>query len=98
MNRRFIPCARALATALGLVLVAIGVTYLAVDAGSLPKALGRVPRSSAHFTERGLFGVMLAGVLALIAFSLQQFRPGGDLALTKRVETDEADGEPTTDR
>lgn len=87
-----------LAAALGLVLVAIGVTYLAVDAGSLPKVLGRVPGSSAHFTERGLFGVMAAGLLALMAITLQQFRPGGGLAPTKRVETDEADGEPTGDR
>lgn len=87
-----------LAAALGLVLVAIGVAYLAIDAGSLPKALGRVPGSTAHFTERGLFGVMAGGLLALLTISLQQFRPGGGLATTKLAETDDADGEPSTDR
>ena len=79
-----------LAAAAGLVAMAIGVTYLGVDAGSLPNALGKVPRSTARFTERGLFAVMVGGLLLLIAISLQQFRPGGGLAGPKVGETDEA--------
>ncbi|MEA2370686.1 MAG: hypothetical protein QOH12_1080 [Solirubrobacteraceae bacterium] len=88
-----------LAAATGLVLLAIGVAYLGVDAGSLPKVLGKVPGSTAHFTERGLFGVMAGGLLALIAISLQQFRPGGGLAPpTTGVDSDETGGEPTASR
>jgi len=84
-----------LAAAAGLVLVAIGVTYLGVSAGSLPKVLGKVPGSSAHFTERGLFGVMVGGLLALIAISLHQFRPGVALAPAKGGGADDAAGELT---
>jgi len=85
-----------LAAVAGLVLVVIGVTYLGVSAGSLPQALGRVPGSSAHFTERGLFGVMIGGLLALIAISLHQFRPGGALAAAQADGTDEAAGGGTS--
>ena len=79
-----------LAAAAGLVAIAVGLTYLVLDAGSLPDALGKVPRSSARFTERGLFGVMVGGLLLLMAISLQQFRPGGGLAAPKVGETDES--------
>jgi len=74
--------------AAGLVLMAIGATYLGVTAGGLPAVLGKVPGSSAHFTERGLFGVMVGGVLGLVAISLHQFRPGGALAPVKDSPTD----------
>jgi hypothetical protein len=72
-----------LAVAAALVAIAVGVTYLSVDARSLPTALGRVAGSSARRTERGFFAVMLGGLLLLLAIVIGQFRPGGALDLGK---------------
>lgn len=69
----------ALAVAVALVSIAVGVTYLSVNAGSLPAILGKVAGATARRTERGLFAVMLGGLLLLLAIVINQFRPGGAL-------------------
>ncbi|HEY5196475.1 MAG TPA: hypothetical protein VIJ51_05560 [Solirubrobacteraceae bacterium] len=71
-----------LAGAAAVVLIAVGATYLSVDAGSLPAALGKVAGSTAHRTERGFFVVMVGGLLLLMTILATQFRPGGALALS----------------
>jgi hypothetical protein len=71
-----------LAGAAALVLIAVGVVYLSVDAGSLPAALGKIAGSSKHRTVRGYFSVMVGGLLLLVTIILNQFQPGGTLAPT----------------
>jgi hypothetical protein len=73
----------ALIVAAALVAIAVGVTYLSVDARSLPSVLGKVAGASAKRTERGFFAVMLGGLLLLLAIVFNQFRPGGALDLGK---------------
>lgn len=91
-----------------LVLIAVGVTYLAVDARSLPTALGRIPGSSSHRTVRGMFAVMAGGLVLLVAIILNQLRPGGALsavqadgaqrpaAATQNETGDQLEAEPDT--
>ncbi|HWH09664.1 MAG TPA: hypothetical protein VG165_00910 [Solirubrobacteraceae bacterium] len=69
-----------LAGAAAVVLVAVGATYLSVDAGSLPSALGKISGSTAHRTDRGFFAVMVGGLVLLVTILASQFRPGGTLA------------------
>jgi hypothetical protein len=84
-----------LAVVAALVAIAVGVTYLSVDARSLPTALGRISGATARRTERGFFAVMLGGLLLLLAIVINQFRPGGALDFGKpraadRPEADDA--------
>jgi hypothetical protein len=78
-----------LAGAVAVALIVVGATYLSVDAGSLPTALGRVAGSTAHRNERGFFAVMVGGLVVLVTILASQFRPGGALAL-KSGDTVEA--------
>jgi hypothetical protein len=69
-----------LAGAVAVVGIAVGVTYLSVDARSLPTALGRIAGSSDRRTVRGFFAAMIGGLALLVAILLNAFRPGGGLA------------------
>jgi hypothetical protein len=82
-----------LAVAAALVAIAIGVTYLSVDARSLPTALGRIAGATARRTERGFFAVMLGGLLLLLAIVINQFRPGGALDFGKRGAADQPEAD-----
>jgi hypothetical protein len=84
----------ALAGILAVALVAVGVTYLSVDAGSLPSALGRVAGSTTRDSTRGFFATMVGGFFLLIAIVAAQFRPGGPLTVTERDEMTAAASRP----
>jgi Mn2+/Fe2+ NRAMP family transporter len=62
---------RALVTLLvliGLILIAAGIAYFVVKAGSLPSFMpGHIAGSSAHRSKRGLIAVIAGAVVLLIA-------------------------------
>jgi hypothetical protein len=78
-----------LAVLAALIAIAIGATYLSVNAGSLPAILGKVTRSTARRSERGFFAVMLGSVLLLVAIVLNQFRPDGALSQRRDRQADD---------
>ena len=58
----------ALLVLIGLILVAVGIVYFVVKAGSLPSFIpGHIAGSSAHRTERGLVAVIVGAVVLLVA-------------------------------
>jgi hypothetical protein len=52
---------------IGLILIAIGIVYFLVKAGSLPSMMGRIAGSSAHRNKRGLVAVIVGVVVLLVA-------------------------------
>ena len=53
---------------IGLILIAAGVVYFVVKAGSLPSFVpGHIAGSSAHRTKRGLVAVIVGAVVLLVA-------------------------------
>jgi len=55
-----------------IVVLAIGIIYFTVQAGSLPSFMGRVANSSAHRSRRATAAVTLGvvlGIASLVAFS-----------------------------
>jgi hypothetical protein len=59
---------------IGVVILAIGVIYLTVEAKSLPSVLGQLHGVTAHRTKRGWFAVIVGGVLLLVGGGLYLFR------------------------
>ena len=58
----------ALLVLIGLVLIAVGIVYFVVKAGSLPSFIpGHIAGSSAHRTKRGLFAIIVGAVVLLVA-------------------------------
>ena len=53
---------------IGLILVAVGIVYFVVKAGSLPSFFpGHVNGSTAHHNKRGLIAVVVGAVVLLLA-------------------------------
>jgi hypothetical protein len=82
----------ALAGLLALALIGIGATYLSVEAGSLPSALGKVAGSTSRDSTRGFFVVMVGCFMLLITIVLTQLRPGGGLTVTIEGDRSADDG------
>jgi len=59
---------------IGLVALALGVTYLTVEAKSLPSILGQLHGVTGHRSERGIAAVTV-GVVLLVAGGLLAFKP-----------------------
>jgi hypothetical protein len=64
-----------LATAIGLVLLAVGVVYLSVECQALPGFLGPVHGDTSPRTGLGIGGVVLGLAALMIAFALSRRRP-----------------------
>jgi amino acid permease len=53
---------------IGLILIAVGIVYFVVKAGSLPSFIpGHITHSSAHRSRRGLVAVIVGAVVLLVA-------------------------------
>jgi hypothetical protein len=52
---------------IGLILVAAGIVYFVVKAGSLPSFMGKVAHSAAHRNKRGIIAVAAGAVVLIIA-------------------------------
>lgn len=53
---------------IGLILIAVGIVYFVVKAGSLPSFIpGHIANSSAHHSKRGLVAVIVGAVVLLVA-------------------------------
>ncbi|HUZ09392.1 MAG TPA: hypothetical protein VMU76_04410 [Acidimicrobiales bacterium] len=64
-SRRFLVVLLGL---VGLVLIAIGIVYFVVKAGSLPSFIpGHIAGSSSHRTKRGLVALVVGAVVLLVA-------------------------------
>jgi len=58
----------ALLVVIGLILIAVGIMYFMVKAGSLPSFIpGHIANSSAHHSKRGLVAVIVGAVVLLVA-------------------------------
>ena len=58
----------ALLVVIGLILIAVGIVYFTVKAGSLPSFIpGHIANSSAHHSRRGLVLVIVGAVVLLVA-------------------------------
>ena len=58
----------ALLVVIGLILIAVGIVYFTVKAGSLPSFIpGHIAHSSAHRSKRGLIAVIVGAVVLLVA-------------------------------
>jgi amino acid permease len=58
----------ALLVVIGLILIAVGIVYFTVKAGSLPSFIpGHIANSSAHHSKRGLVAVIVGAVVLLVA-------------------------------